>query len=276
MHNGTSAEYLGVVTNTNRIFAIYLNSENQTLVKYNGELRLGSDGGPYMSSWSTLATTSPMAGTGNYILTAYYFYSNTYAFGAFDPSVDFGYISTAKIYSNIDFYVPGSTFYMSAWSALDDLTTLNENAVGVMVKPQARFASTYNSAIEDANWGDWMDLTDETYEFRYAQFRLIVTTDNPLITPFIRSAKITVDMEDRVLHGNDIACPAGGMTVSYGVPFMAVPAVAIDGQGMNTGDYSRVTAKSTGGFTVQFFNSAGTGVARTYDWIAKGYGKKLS
>jgi hypothetical protein len=41
---------------------------------------------------------------------------------------------------------------------------------------------------------------------------------------------------------------------------------------MATGDYAQITAKTSAGFTIQFKNSAGTGVARTMDWIAKGYG----
>jgi len=35
-----------------------------------------------------------------------------------------------------------------------------------------------------------------------------------------------------------------------------------------------ISGKSRSGFTVQFKNSAGTGVSRTYDWVARGYGRE--
>jgi hypothetical protein len=40
---------------------------------------------------------------------------------------------------------------------------------------------------------------------------------------------------------------------------------------MATGDYFLLTSKSTTGFSVAFKNSSGTGISKTFDYIAKGY-----
>jgi hypothetical protein len=40
---------------------------------------------------------------------------------------------------------------------------------------------------------------------------------------------------------------------------------------MATGDYFLLTNKTTSGFDVAFKNSSGTGITRTFDYMAKGY-----
>jgi hypothetical protein len=44
----------------------------------------------------------------------------------------------------------------------------------------------------------------------------------------------------------------------------------------NSGDYFRVTSKARTGFTVQCFNSSNTGIARSINWQAIGYGKEAA
>jgi len=38
-------------------------------------------------------------------------------------------------------------------------------------------------------------------------------------------------------------------------------------------DYWTITAKGPSGFTIRFFNSSDSGISRTFDWVAKGYGE---
>jgi hypothetical protein len=83
---------------------------------------------------------------------------------------------------------------------------------------------------------------------------------------------VTVDVPDRIESANNVAVGAGGLSVTFPNAFYATPAIAVTAENMATGDYALITAKSAAGFTIQFKNSAGTGVARTMDWIAKGFG----
>lgn len=275
-HNGATSTYVGDITKGFECWNFSVFTVNQTLdILEEKYLTLAPQYGPFMTTWSTLASVSPLAGTGNYRLTGFYDFRIGTP-GPIEYIVDLGYLSTAKFYAEFDYTVDDTNFYMSSWGSLEALDAMNSNAAHVKLTPQVRFATVYDTDTFVADWTDWKDLTDETYQFRFAAFRVLVETDNALITPKINSAIVTVDMEDRILHGNDINCPAGGMSINYPVPFMAVPAIAVNGQGMATGDYSQVTAKTIGDFTVRFFNAAGTGVARTFDWIAKGYGKKLT
>jgi hypothetical protein len=79
-------------------------------------------------------------------------------------------------------------------------------------------------------------------------------------------------MPDRIFSGNDITSGTGTYSVAFTLPFYSANyAVGITAQGMATGDYFLLTSKSTTGFNVAFKNSSGTGISKSFDYIAKGY-----
>jgi len=41
-----------------------------------------------------------------------------------------------------------------------------------------------------------------------------------------------------------------------------------------TGARVEISSKSRTGFHIRFFNSSGTGIAQTFDWVARGYGRE--
>jgi hypothetical protein len=64
--------------------------------------------------------------------------------------------------------------------------------------------------------------------------------------------------------------------VTFRVKFYLPPAISIQIQNGVTGDYAKITAKSTTGFTVELRNASNaliTGAnSRLIDWQAQGYG----
>ena len=87
------------------------------------------------------------------------------------------------------------------------------------------------------------------------------------------------------LTGSTGAAGSGSASAAWGVPVSIAPlAEGVTPAGRSIanqdytvtlaqyGDYATITSKTASGFTIQFRNSAGTGVERTIDWIAKGYG----
>jgi predicted phage tail protein len=144
----------------------------------------------------------------------------------------------------------------SQWTALVQLRTTNGDPAGAPV------------------WSDWQTLIVGDYTARAFEFRLVLKSFANGISVQVSSLSVTVDMPDRMDGGNDIFCPATGLSVHFVPPFHATPALAIAGQGLATGDYYTITDKSRSGFNIRFFNAAGTGVDRTIDWVAKGYGKE--
>jgi hypothetical protein len=110
------------------------------------------------------------------------------------------------------------------------------------------------------------------YTARYYKFRVSLRSFDLSSTPVISALSVSIDMPDRIFSGNDISSGAGTYTVSFTNPFYSVNyAVGITAQGLSTGDYYLLTNKTINGFDVAFKNSSGTGVSKTFDYLAKGY-----
>ena len=110
------------------------------------------------------------------------------------------------------------------------------------------------------------------YTARYYKFRVSLRSFDLSSTPVISALSVSIDMPDRIFSGNDISSGTSTYTVSFTNPFYSVNyAVGITAQGLSTGDYYLLTNKTINGFDVAFKNSSGTGVSKTFDYLAKGY-----
>ena len=110
------------------------------------------------------------------------------------------------------------------------------------------------------------------YTARYYKFRVMMTSSDLASTPVVSALSVTLDMEDRIFSGNDIVSGTGTYSVTFTNPFYSSNyAVGITAQGLNTGDFFTISSKSVSGFNVAFKNSAGSGVSKTFDYLAKGY-----
>lgn len=124
-------------------------------------------------------------------------------------------------------------------------------------------------------WGQWMPFIIGDYTARGLRFRLRLRSLASGITPAVTGLSVRLDMADRIFGKGGVACPSGGLGVTYDNAFYDVPgnpAVAINPRNMASGDYYALTAIGPGGFTIRFYNSAGTGIARTFDYVATGFG----
>ena len=129
-------------------------------------------------------------------------------------------------------------------------------------------------AVSDDNstFTEFKNFVIGDYTARYLKFRLVLISRDGVTTPVVSQATVTVDMEDRIQSGNDIASGATTKTVAFTNPYKTANyAVGITGQGMATGDYFLVENKAIGSFDVTFKNSSNTVISRTFDYIAKGF-----
>ena len=110
------------------------------------------------------------------------------------------------------------------------------------------------------------------YSARYYKFRVMMTSSDLASTPVVSALSVTLDMEDRILSGNDISSGTGTYSVTFTNPFYSSNyAIGITAQSLDTGDYFTISNKTVNGFNVAFKNSAGSGVTKTFDYLAKGY-----
>ena len=128
-----------------------------------------------------------------------------------------------------------------------------------------------------ANCTTFVDITQSaTFKFKFAKFRLKLTNDDNQTSSNVRNIVIKLKMEDRVFSENDLTTSSGSRTITYTNPFYAVPSLGIAAQNMQTGDIYTITSKTVNGFTINFANSSGSAVDRTFDYIAKGFGLQSS
>ena len=125
---------------------------------------------------------------------------------------------------------------------------------------------------DNVTWTSYRNFVIGDYTSRYYRFRVMMTSSDLSSTPVVSALSVTVDMQDRIFSGNDISSGTGTYSVTFSLPFYSSSyAVGITGQGLLTGDFFTISSKTVNGFNVAFKNSSGTGVSRTFDYIAKGY-----
>ena len=115
-----------------------------------------------------------------------------------------------------------------------------------------------------------------TYKGRYFKFRLKLSNKNNKVKGFVSGISISVDLEKRTESDNDVASTTGTKVITYTNSFYESPAVGISAQNMATGDTYTISSKSATGFSIAFTNSSGSGINRTFDYVAQGYGLKSS
>lgn len=136
---------------------------------------------------------------------------------------------------------------------------------------QVRFTDDDPSGAPD--WSSWRVFVVGDYSARAFEFRVRMTTTDTQASPVVEEVSVTVDMPDRVVSETDVDSGAGAKAITFSPAFKVTPAIGISASNLATGDFYEITSKSASGFTITFKNSGGSAVDRTFDYVAKGYGR---
>lgn len=120
-------------------------------------------------------------------------------------------------------------------------------------------------------WSEWQPFMVGDWTARAYQFKVTFNSNFSTHNVVLKSLTITVDMPDKLDSANNIVSGATLKHVNYNVNFMAVKALAVTAENMQTGDYHIITNKTAAGFDIEFKNAAGAYISRTFDFIARGY-----
>jgi hypothetical protein len=187
----------------------------------------------------------------------------------FSTPIDIGAVYTSRVTASIT-------------QTSDNLDDLFDARTGDFDDAQSNFdgdtPANCNAHIEIALSNDNITYTTfrnfvvGDYTARYYKFRVTLRSFDLASTPVISTLSVSIDMPDRIFSGNDISSGAGTYTVTFTNPFYSVNyAVGITAQGLATGDFFLLSNKTINGFDLAFKNSGGTGISKTFDYIAKGY-----
>jgi predicted phage tail protein len=125
-----------------------------------------------------------------------------------------------------------------------------------------------------AVWTEWKRFFVGEYTARAFKFQLRATSASENHNVLIEDLSVTIDMADRVVNLTGLTSGTGTYAVTFAEPFKEEPTVGITAYNLNSGDYYVISGKTRSGFSIQFRNSGGTGVSRTFDVLAKGYGRQ--
>jgi hypothetical protein len=256
----TIGNYNAVATQTES--PTFSGTKNQTVVS-EGTLRLDSSE-LFDSATGNFDSATSFFDSG---VTSYDLYSEgNYVFA--NP-IDIGAVHTSRVTASI-------TQTSDNLDDLFDLRTGNFDDAGSNFDGDT--PANCNAHLEIALSNDNITYTDfrnfvvGDYTARYYKFRVFLRSFDLASTPVISALSVSIDMPDRIFSGNDISSGTSTYTVSFTNPFYSVNyAVGITAQGLATGDYHLLTNKTINGFDLAFKNSSGTGISKTFDYIAKGY-----
>ena len=194
----------------------------------------------------------------------------------FANSVDLGETYTSRLTANLSSSVTVASDLIDYRTALVDTWNNFDGASSDAITAVLELRTTNNNPASNPTWTDWAPFLVGDYHARAYEFRVIVTNTDSDYNIAITALSVTVDMPDRVEKASDLSVSASSTAVSFGSNFKAVPVVGVTMNDSNSGDYFRVTSKARTGFTVQCFNSSNTGIVRSINWQAVGYGKEAA
>lgn len=218
-----------------------------------------------LADWTTLSAVITLAyGINGFALAGTY---------QLEAPIDLSEAYTSRVSVTLSAGGVDNSNVMASWVTLASVITLAGTDVGSWAIELEIRTTPDDPSSMGAVWSAWTPFVLGDYFARGIDFRLGLFTTQANVTPVISQFDISVDMPDRVIAGNDILCGTSGSVIAFSPALKALGGLAISAQGLATGDYYLITSKSSTGFTIAFFDSTNAPITRTFDYVAKGYGR---
>jgi hypothetical protein len=204
--------------------------------------------------------------------------SGTYEF---DTHIDLGSVYTSRVTANMN------VARVSFVNLFDDASGNFDDRSGLFDGDPQQFDDTNTELLVATTEGDPSGSPTYTdfrkffvgdYKARAFKFKLQMTSTKGTATQQVSALSVTVDMPDRVIAEADVASgtSTSGKAITFSPNFKSLQGVGISAQNLASGDFYAITNKSETGFTIEFFNSSGATVSRTFDYVARGFGEIAS
>jgi len=206
--------------------------------------------------WGLIDSLGGVVGSGSY---------------AFAQSLDLGVVEKSRLTATIDAVsfdtgdmIDFRTDLIDSWLDIDG-ALINDTSVVLYVR------TTEDDPAGSPAWTEWQRFAMGDYEARAFQWKVDMASESATHNVVVTGLSVSVDMPDRIDYARGVVSAAGPQLVTFDRAFRIVPAIGVTAQNMAQGDYFTVTSPGQAGFTVNFFNAAGTPISRRFDWDAKGY-----
>ena len=217
----------------------------------------------------TDATSNPNYYTGNIQSSGYYYFSNTLTLDAIYDAT-FTIVNGMTTENEYDLFDSGRN--SGASGNFDDANSPFDGSWEVQASSEVQVGASSSSLGAITTYQKIAQQS--TIKGRYFKFRCKLSNSDNKTKPKVHTLAFTLALEKRSESDQDVVSTTSAKVITYTSAFYATPSVGISAQGLATGDYYSITSKSKTGFTIQFLNSSGSGISRTFDWTAYGYGLK--
>jgi hypothetical protein len=203
---------------------------------------------------------------------------NIVASGTYDFNTDFDFGAKFKFNLQLDSLVVQNLNYVNNF---DSKQGLFDSAEGFFDGGENASVSTdvqlYVATSDDAvTYGNYTKFKAGDYNTRAIKLRAILTSINTEETPVVEQLSIRIALPKRSEEGSNISSgtDTAGKVITFSFPFYQTPTVTIIAQDLQTGDYFNLNSKSTDDFNIEFFDSGGNTVNRTFDYQVIGIGQQ--
>ena len=133
-------------------------------------------------------------------------------------------------------------------------------------------------ALSDDNvtFGSYRNFKAGDYVARAVKFRAVLTSTDTSATPKINNLSIKLLLPTVIQDGSNVSSGTdiAGKVITFDNQYYQTPTLTIIAQDLNTGDYFALNSKSASNFNIEFFDSGGNTVDRTFDYQAVGLGSQ--
>lgn len=146
--------------------------------------------------------------------------------------------------------------------------------ISMKFRSSARIIAGLNAYVEirtskdNIEWSEWINFIEAQYNFRYVQFRCILSSNDSNNTVEVNTFEIFIDVPDREIVGS-LDVPIGGTIVEFDKEFYTIPVVTPYALGY--GIRCEITDKTKKSFKVRVLDENNQDVGGQVNWRARGY-----
>ena len=202
---------------------------------------------------------STVASSGSYVFANSFDFSNIYKFKVLINNFNVDHLDY------VDSFDAASGFFDSRAGLFDGATNAS---VATNVQLQA------STSQDNITFTSFSNFTSGDYVARVIKFKALLTSSDTSATPKINNLSLKIFVPKMSASGSNISSTTNtsGKTITFSPAFYQTPSLTVVGQDLATGNFFTITSKSRTGFVVEFFDSGGNTVDRTFDWQANGIG----
>ncbi len=223
----------------------------------------------YYDLGGTDSTSNPSYYTANIQSSGYYYFSNTLTL---DAVYDATFTINLGMTSDNEYDLHDSGRNAGASGYFDDANGPYDGSWEVQCSAEMQVGASDSSLGAITTYQKIAQQT--TIKGRYFKFRCKLSNEDNKTRPKVHTLSFTLALEKRSESDQDVVSTTSAKVITYTNAFYNTPSVGVSIQGLSTGDYYTLTSKTKTGFTLQIFNSGGSGISKSFDWSAYGYGLK--